>query len=516
LKKQSLVKGTFILGFAGIFARAIGMFFRIPLTILVGDEGLGYYQMAYPLYMLFIAIASGVPLAMSKMISEKSAKGNDIGIFQVLKEALILMSILGLGTSIIMIAFSSKLLRLFRWDPKAYYSLVALGIAPFFISIMSVFRGFFQGLQTMTPTAISQILEQIGRVGVGIGLAILLLPKGVEYAAGGATLGAAAGGILGGSYLIGTYIKAKRRFPTIKVRSNQQAMQQLLVTAIPISLGAAVGTVMNVIDSFLVPQKLLEAGFTSREAAVLYGQLTGKAAVLVNVPLTLSAALCASVVPIISEAFVLNNRAKLNHNVTSAIKISTVVALPSLAGLYFLASPILHLIFRGQAEGELILKYSSLSIPLIILAQTTTVILQTTTSKRLPVINLFIGCIVKMIVTSILVPIPSINVYGAIIGTFSAYATAVVLNIRLLKKKLGVYIDLYKVLIKPAYASIAMIFSVVFVYVKAYNYTMSNSISCLIGIFIGIIIYGMLIMAFKVIDYGEIRNKKINKAIKKG
>lgn len=90
------------------------------------------------------------------------------------------------------------------------------------------------------------------------------------------------------------------------------------------------------------------------------------------------------------------------------------------------------------------------------------------------------------------------------------------LNIRLLKKKLGVYIDLYKVLIKPAYASIAMIFSVVFVYVKAYNYTMSNSISCLIGIFIGIIIYGMLIMAFKVIDYGEIRNKKINKAIKKG
>ncbi|QGU96565.1 oligosaccharide flippase family protein [Clostridium bovifaecis] len=515
MKKQSLIRGTFILGFAGIFAKAIGMLFRIPLTILVGDEGLGYYQMAYPLYMLFIAVASGVPLAMSKMISEENAQGNQIGMFQVLKQALLLMTILGLGTSVLMILFSHELLRFFRWDNKAYYSLIALGLAPFFIGIMSVFRGFFQGLQNMTPTAISQILEQVARVVVGIGLVVLLLPRGIEYAAGGATLGAAAGGILGGIYLIGKYIKVRRSFLIRKVKLNPIVMERLLRTAIPISLGAAVGTVMNVIDSFVVPQKLLEAGFTSRQATILYGQLTGKAAVLVNVPLTLSAALCASVVPIISAAFILNNRAKLNHNIASAIKISTVIALPSLAGLYFLASPVLNLIFRGQAEGELILKYSSLAIPLIILAQTTTVILQATTSKKMPVIHLLIGCIVKMVITSALVSMPGINVYGAIIGTFAAYATAVILNMSLLRKTLGVKVDLYKVFIKPAYASIAMILAVVFIYVKAYNYTMSNSVSCLIAIFIGIIIYGMLIMAFKVIDFNEIKNRKIQKVIKK-
>ncbi|WP_158072895.1 oligosaccharide flippase family protein, partial [Clostridium haemolyticum] len=144
MKKQSLIKGTFILGFAGIFARCIGMCFRIPLTILVGDEGLGYYQMAYPLYMLFIAIASGVPLAMSKMISEQNAKSNEKGILQVLKQASLLMIILGMGTSVTILALSKKLIFLFRWDIKAYYSLTALGIAPFFIAIVSVFRGFFK------------------------------------------------------------------------------------------------------------------------------------------------------------------------------------------------------------------------------------------------------------------------------------------------------------------------------------------------------------------------------------
>lgn len=508
LKKQSLIKGTFILGAAGIFARSIGMLFRIPLTILVGDEGLGYYQIAYPLYMLFIAIASGVPLAMSKMISEKNAQGDEVGIFQVLKEALLLMILLGAGTSLAMLMFSHQLITIFRWDEKAYYSLIALSVAPFFIAIMSVYRGFFQGLQNMTPTAISQILEQIARVIIGIGLVIMLIPKGIEYAAGGATLGAAAGGILGGLYLYSKYRKVRKEFAIRKVNFNSDVMEKLLRIAIPISLGAAVGTIMNVIDSVMVPQKLLQAGFDSRQAAILYGQLTGKAAVIVNVPLTLSAALCASVVPIISEAYILKDKVRLHRNITSAIKISMIIALPSLCGLYFLASPVLNLIFRGQAEGALILKYSSLSIPFIILAQATTVILQATTSKKIPIINLLIGCIVKMIVTNILVPIPSINVYGAIIGTFAAYVTAVVLNMALLKRTLSVKFDLYQGLIKPAYASIIMIVTVVFIYVKVYNYTISNSISCLIAILVGIIVYIILVLMFKVVDYNELARRR--------
>lgn len=508
MKKHSLIKGTFILTFAGMLSKALGMFFRIPLIILIGDEGLGYYQMAYPLYMLFIAGASGVPLAMSKMISEKNAQGDEMGVLQVLKEAFVLMSIFGAAITLVMFLLSNQFIKLFRWHKNSYYSLIALAAAPIFIAIMNVFRGFFQGLQNMTPTATSQVLEQIARVVVGIGLAVMLLPKGIEYAAGGATLGAAAGGILGGMYLVSKYRKIRKKISIGKVEYNHDIMDTLLKLSVPISLGACVGTIMNVIDSIMVPQMLLKADYTSKGAAILYGQLTGKAAVLVNVPLTLSAALCAAIVPIISEAYLLKDKFKLHKNIVSSIKISLIVALPSLCGLYFLPHPILNLIFRGRVSGYEILKYSSISIPFIILAQTTTIILQATTSKKGPIINLLIGCIVKIIITGILVPIPKINIYGAIIGTFAAYGIAFILNIRLMKKGLGVKIDLYQSLIRPAYASIIMILVVVFIYVKIYNYTINNSISCLIAIFIGIIVYIILILAFKVMNIKELIKKR--------
>ena len=504
MKKQSLIKGTFILGFAGIFARALGMFFRIPLTILIGDEGLGYYQMAYPLYMLFIAGASGVPLAMSKMISERSAEGDDVGVAKILKQALLLMLIFGGIISLFMFGFSKQLIQFFKWNKNSYYSLIALSAAPLFIAIMNVFRGYFQGMQNMTPTAVSQVLEQIGRVIVGIGLAIMLLPKGIQYAAGGATLGAAAGGILGGLYLISKYRRLKLEVNFKNVKYDDTVMAELIRLAVPISIGACVGTIMNVIDTIVVPQSLLRAGYTYKEAAILYGQLTGKAAVLVNVPLTLSAALCSAVVPIISESYLLNDRKKLEKNILTSIKISLIVALPSLLGLYFLANPILNLVFRGQVSGHDILKYSSLAIPFIILAQATTIILQATSSKKRPIINLLIGCLIKIGVSLILIPMPNINIYGAIIGTFCAYAVATILNLRLLRKTLNIKIDLYSSFIKPAYASMIMITSVVVVYVKMYNSTLNNSISCLIAVFIGIIVYIILILTFKVMDFREI------------
>ncbi|MCY6485710.1 polysaccharide biosynthesis protein [Clostridium aestuarii] len=511
MKKQSLVKGTFILGFAGIFSKAIGIFFRIPLAILIGDEGLGYYQMAYPLYMLFIASASGVPLAMSKMISEKNVQGDQKGVIQVLKQALFLMGILGIGTSMFMIIFAKWLIQLFRWDNSAYYSLLALGVAPVFISLMSALRGFFQGLQNMTPTAVSQILEQIGRIVIGIGLAIMFLPKGIEYAAGGATLGAAAGGILGGTYLLSKYRKIRKEFNVSNIKLEPRVMDNLLRISIPISLGAAVGTIMNVIDSIIVPQGLLDVGFTSRQAAILYGQLTGKAAVLVNVPLTISVALCASIVPIISETYTLNKKGMMNKNIISAMKISAIIALPSMCGLYFLASPILNLVFRGNVEGYLILKYSSIEIPFIILTQTTTVILQSTTSKKMPIFHLLIGCIVKIIMTNFFISIPEINVYGAVIGTISAYITVVILNMILLKIKLGITPNLYQIFIKPAYASTIMTICVVFIYTKMYDNTINQSISCLVAIVIGIIMYIILILVFKIVDYQKVKNKVIKK-----
>ena len=220
MKKQSLIKGSLILGIAGILTRFLGLFFRWPLIMLIGDEGVGYYQMSYPLYMFFVAMASGIPVAMSKMVSEKNAEGDINGSFEVTKEAAILMLIIGTGTSVILFVFATPIVRFLQWDYRAYYSLIGISFAPVIISMMTVFRGFFQGLQNMTPSAVSQILEQIGRVVVGVGLAIFLLPKGIEYSAGGAAFGASAGGIIGGLYLAFKYHRVKKEYGIKKVKSN--------------------------------------------------------------------------------------------------------------------------------------------------------------------------------------------------------------------------------------------------------------------------------------------------------
>lgn len=507
MNKQSLVRGSIILGAAGILTRFLGLFFRWPLIMLIGDEGIGYYQMSYPLYMFFIAMASGIPVAMSKMISERNAVNDIEGSFQVMKESTLLMMIIGIGTTLSLFIFAKPIIALLKWDQKAYYSLIGISFAPMVISFITIFRGFFQGFQNMTPSAVSQILEQIGRVAVGVGLAVFLLPRGIEYSAGGAAFGATAGAVLGGTYLYTKYKKVKKQYGVGKIKTNPEVLNIILRIAIPISLGTTVGSIMNLIDSILVPQKLLESGMTNTQATILYAQLTGKASVIVNIPLTLSVAICTSLIPIIAENFILKKQAQLEEKMHVAIKMALVIALPCTFGLFFLADPILRLIFPGRSEGGEILKYLSLSIPFIIVTQTTTSILQGTGNYIKPVINLLIGCIVKIVLTSILVPIIKINIYGAVIASVSAYITATILNLIALKFSLRVKIKFYDILIKPAYAATIMMIFVILSYNTIYRKIGSNGIACLSSIFLGMIVYMILIVIFKVFKVSEIKDK---------
>jgi stage V sporulation protein B len=261
----------------------------------------------------------------------------------------------------------------------------------------------------------------------------------------------------------------------------------------------------------MLPRKLLQAGFSYKEVTILYGQLTGKASVITNVPLTLSIALCASLVPIIAEAYILNRRLEVIHKVESAIKVSTVIAFPSLCGLFFLSYPILSMLFPGHADGYSILKYTSLSLPFIILTQTSTAILQGTGYYYSPILNLVLGCTIKIVFTSILTPIPSIHIYGAVIGTILGYTITAVLNMITMSRKLNVKINYYDTTVKPAYCSIIMIIGVVFVYQYVYNYTISNGISCLISIFVGMIIYSLLIVFTGTFRYSYIKKKLLKK-----
>jgi stage V sporulation protein B len=186
---------------------------------------------------------------------------------------------------------------------------------------------------------------------------------------------------------------------------------------------------------------------------------------------------------------------------------STIIALPCTFGLFFLAEPVMKFIFPGRFEGIEILKYLSLTIPFIIITQTTTAILQGTGNYILPVINLLMGCLIKIVLTMTLVPIGQFNIYGAVIASFGAYTVVSILNIISMKCKLRIMVNLYEILIKPTYASVIMMLFVLTSYNFLYKNTTSNGISCLIAIFLGMIIYMLLIIAFKMFNMEEIKSR---------
>lgn len=506
MQKKSLVKGTLILAVSGIIAKFLGFFFRIPLIYMIGEEGIGLYQLTYPLYTFLLALASGIPTAISKMISERIAVNKSMEAYRVFRVALLTMTVFGGASTLCIIVFSKNIINIFEWSRDAYYSLLGIALAPFFTSILSAYRGYFQGFQYMTPPAISQVVEQITRVVVGVGLAYLLLSRGIHVAAGGASFGAVAGAITGLLFLIYFYSKNKLLFiKDQRCLSSYNIFTQIIKIAVPISIGHAIGSIMALIDSMLVPGLLRSAGYNYQMATILYGQLTGKAFVLINVPLTLSVALAQCIVPAISESFALNNFVRMKRNVLAAFKLAMILALPCCAGLYTLAKPILTLVFQGMNDGWQLMQILSIAAVFIIIAQTATGILNGIGKTILPVIAMLIGCIIKVLISIIFIPIPSINISAAAYGTLVAYGIVALIDVLIVLKYLGVKINIREVIISPAICTVVMIFSVVIIYVNMYNLTSKNSIAVIISIIFGAVIYFIMLIITKTMSIKDIK-----------
>lgn len=512
MKKQSLIKGSIILGVAGILTKILGVFFRWPIIMLLGDEGVGYYQMPFPMYMVFIAFVGGIPVAVSKLVSESIAIGNDDEPFEIMRQALVFMVIFALGMSTVLILGAKPIIKLLKWDSKVYWAFISMALAPIMVSFVIAYRGFFQGMQNMYPTAVSQILEQVGRVVAGVGFAVILLPYGIAYAAGGAALGAGVGGILGGLYLHIKYIKIRRNSKRKIKFINKDIMDRIFKIAIPIGLGMLVTSLMTLADSVLIPQLLTKANFSSEEITILFAQFSGKANVLVNLPLSLSVALSSSLIPIIAEYYSLKQFKEVKNKIVVSMKFSFIIAFPSFLGLFFLSQPILDLIFPGQMGGYDILKYLSISIPFIVVCQTTTSVLQACDKLKQPIIFLFIGVIIKVIITYYLVPIRSLGIYGAIIATIIGYIIPAMLNLTYMKfmiknEIMEKNIDYFDVMIKPAIASLIMIIGVMFSYIYIIGIGKSMKLASLISISLGIIIYLLLIVILGIFKYDYIKNR---------
>ncbi|TDT63465.1 putative polysaccharide biosynthesis protein [Fonticella tunisiensis] len=507
MKKKSLVKGTLMLALSGIIAKFLGFFFRIPLIYMIGERGIGLYQLTYPLYTFLLALAAGIPTAISKMISERIALNKRKEAHNIFKIALFIMIIFGCLSSLGLMVFSREIIKVSKWPEDAYYSIIGISFAPIFTCILSVYRGYFQGLQEMAPPAASQIIEQIMRVAVGVGIAYLLLSTGIPEAAGGAAFGAAAGAVSGLLLMLICYRGNRIEYSAFEKSSPRRFLfGEILKIAIPVSIGQAIGSIMALIDSMIVPGLLMISGYSEYTATILFGQLTGKAHVLINVPLTLSVALAQNVVPAISSAYAVKDTIRLNRNVKIAFKFAMLLALPSCAGLYALAAPILSMIFQGMGDGWELMQILAIASIFIIIAQTATSVLNGIGKTVLPVLAMVIGSGIKVIINIVFIPFPQLNIKAAAYSTLVAYIFIAVLDIVFVIKSTDVCINLQELFIMPAICTVVMILSVLLIYGKMFDLTGSNNKSTFSAVLAGAAVYGIMLLITGNLSIKDIKN----------
>lgn len=445
-RKKNYLTGAAILAAGGIFAKFLGMFFKIPLAATIGDYGLGLYTYAYPIYNTFLSISVvGLPVAVSKMVAERVSLGNYKGAYKVFYIAFIALAILGGLGSLLMFAGANFFIKSLKWNQDAYYSIIAISFAPFFVAMVSAVRGFFQGMQSMAFSSISQIVEQIGRVGVGLALAIILTNNyGVSYGAAGATFGATAGAIIAFLFLYVLFIIYRsKQAPLIHRQqvshkeSSKKILKALLLMAIPIAFGGLVTTVMELINTATIPSCLLHAGISSKVATTLLGQLEQKAQTLVNVPLVIGSALSASLVPAISESYARREKQKVIKKTSLAIRMSFIISLPCAVGLSVLSEPIIRLLFSKNSGYEML---TSLAYVVIFQIAMTSMqgILQGAGRFYKPLKNLIIGSLIKYLFNIALISNPDIGIYGAIYSTMFASFVIFLLNFIDVKRYVGI------------------------------------------------------------------------------
>jgi len=520
MAKKSFIQGAVILGIAGIIIKVMGMFFRIPLANLIGDTGMGYYQTAYPIYVLFLTLATaGIPIAISKMVSERVAVDRHYEAYRVFKVSFVLLFFIGICSSTVLFFGAGRIVNAIG-NPGAKYAMMAIAPALLFVPIMAAFRGYFQGLQDMKPTAASQIIEQFFRVAVGLTLAYVLIDKGLEFSAAGASFGATAGSVTGLVAVAGIYYLRKnslkrdvdRTFRATTERSGE-ILAKIFMIAIPVTIGAAIMPIMNTIDVGIVMSRLQETGWSEDAANRLYGQLTGMAGPLINFPQVMTQAIAMSLVPAVAAAYKQKDHAFLNYNIRLGVRTAMIIGLPCALGMMTLSEPIMLLLYPFQkasaASAAPCLFIMAFGVIFLSTVQTLTGVLQGLGKPMIPVINLFIGAIAKVILTFTLTGIPSFNVKGAAVGTVTAYIIASVLNIIAVKRLTGVKFDIMLTYVKPIVSALTMSVIVWVTYRILFGF-FGNAFSTLLAILIGAVVYCTMLFITK-----SIRKEELN-ALPKG
>ncbi len=525
-KKESFMQGVLAIMFSQVLIKVLGLAYKLYLTNRegFGDEGNAIYSAGFQIYALLLTLSSiGVPTAISKMVSEKTALGDYRGAHRIFKIAFATFAFIGfIGTLILFLGagyISTNVLQI----PEAEYTLIALSPSIFFVAIASVIRGYFNGMQNLSITAKSQTFEQVFKTLFTILVVeMIAIASGVNTTlmAAGANLATTLAVLLSFLYLFKYYNRNKKEIwkqsnkSSIKTTQNESAkrvVKNILAVSIPISLSSIISAINKNIDAITVVRGL-KTFLSESVAKVQYGILSGKVDTLIGLPLSFNIAFATALVPAVSSSIAKGDKETITKRVSFSLLVTMLIGLPCTIGLCVFADPILYLLFPNAPEGKLILQIAAFTIIFTVLAQTINGALQGLGKIFVPAIALGAGVIVKFILNLILIPIPSIGVNGAAFSSVVCHIISFTIGFAVLRRSIKLDLGFVKFVLKPILATFIM--SVCSYVIYMYLSTVINpQIATIIALISAVIIYLIAMVALKVFTKDDINMLPYGKKI---
>ena len=533
-KKQSFLGGAAVLAAAVAVVKIIGFFYKVPLNNILGEVGKTYFQTAYEIYNVLLTVSTaGLPLAISKLTSQAHAQGRENQKRKIFRTAIWLFFALGLVGSLLMY-FGAEQLAIIQNNKMATQPIRALAPAVFCVCLLACMRGYTQGQGNMKPTAISQVLEALCKVGIGLPLAWYIVKMcqradyralleqmesdGMEFVAAGAIFGVTIGTVLSMCFLIVYLATHRNKKESLDVPDGSGTiMKSILSIGIPITLSNCAMSIITVIDTKIILGRLQTGlGLTEVAAAALKGQYS-YAMDMLNMVSSFVYPVTMSLIPFAAAALARKDYAGVDRTVSTAFRIIAMLALPAGVGLSALATPIMVLILPAQYEGALaagphlrLLGIATIFVCMMIL---TNAILQTLGKEKLPIITVIIGGMVKIVMNYILVGDPEINIHGAPVSTLCCYAVIVGLNMFFVWKYLPQKPKYIQLFAKPVVASALMGGAAWAVHGFAYRQLSgghsvygANAVATLAGICAGVAVYGVLVIALRILRAEDVKS----------
>ncbi|MBQ8279374.1 MAG: polysaccharide biosynthesis protein [Roseburia sp.] len=529
-KKSStgfLVQGS-ILAMASIISRIIGLLYRIPLIGIIGDVGMDYYATAFEIYNNLLIISSySLPLAVSKLVSADMSRGRRKNVYRILRGALIFATATG-GAAALILFFGAEAFTVAMKTPFSIFAVRVLIPTLIVVAVLGVLRGFFQGLGSMMPSAISQVLEQIANAIISVWAAYVLYKYGMKvgailgnqenyaaaYGAAGGTLGTGIGAVVAlifSCFVLFAYMhvykRQTKREGMTKVDSYRHIFHTLIITIIPVLLSTTIYNCNTLIDMAVFKNIANAQGYSALEISTWNGVYTGRYKTLINVPISIASALAASSVPALTAAYTKKDLDEVRSQINSAIRFIMLIAIPCAVGMGVLAGPILQTVRLSDESGiaAVMLQYGAVSIVFFSLSTLSNGLLQGINRMKEPVKNAAIALVLHIIVLVVLMYGFDLNIYAVIFANTSFGLIMSLLNALSIRKYVGYRQEIVKTFLIPTLSAGIMGVAVWGIYKLLIYILRINTIATILSIVLGAIIYFALMLLLKGMGEAELR-----------